>query len=227
MRQPLCKALAAAFVTLAIAQPTSAEVAAPTLKAGDSWSYRQINAYNKADAGIVSRDVKAAGAREIRMVTRSSDGRVLDEASYSGPGMLAAGMLSDRASGTLSPALELAPYPLREGAKWTQRVTRDDVVSREKRATLIIGKVLGWEAVKVPAGEFRALRIERRIELGDHDPFRGPTLRWETEWYSPEVKAAVKLEVFEEYYEHRYNRAFAPLLPGERSIYELVSYKSG
>jgi hypothetical protein len=225
MKRSLLDTLAAALL-LAVALPATADTAAPALRVGDTWNYRQTNLYNKLDLGTVSRVVEAAGAREVRLVTRAADGSVLDEASYSGPGMLAAGTLSERATGALTPALEVAPYPLREGAKWTQKVMRDDAMSHEKRETLIMGKVVGWETVKVPAGEFRALRIERRIDLGDYDPFRGPTLRWETEWYSPDVKGPVKLQVIEEYFEYRYSRMTSPL-PGIRTVYELVSHKAG
>lgn len=225
MRHPIASSLVTAFL-LAVALPAVADTAAPALAVGDSWSYRQTNLYNQADLGTISRAVEAANASEIRVVTRGRDGQVLSEARYAGPGSLAAGMLSERASGRLSPALELSPYPLREGERWTQKVVRDDAASNEKRETLIIGKVVGWEMVKVPAGEFRALRIERRIDLGDHDPFRGPTLRWETEWYAPEVKGAVKLQVIEEYYENRYSRLGSPM-PSTRAVFELVSFKAG
>jgi hypothetical protein len=223
MTRSLWNALAAALF-LAAPLPAAADTAAPMLKVGDTWSYRQTNLYNKADLGTVSRAVEAAGATEIRLVTRGPDGRILDDARYRSPGLLADGTLSDRAVGALTPALELTQYPLQEGAKWTQKVVRDDAMSHEKRETLLMGKVQGWETVKVPAGEFRALRIERRIDLGDYDSFRGPTLRWETEWYSPDVKGPVKLQVIEEYFEHRYSRMTSPM-PGIRTVYELVSYK--
>jgi len=223
MIAPLRITLAAALLLAAV--PAAAQTPAPSLNVGDTWSYRQTNLYNREDIGTVSRAVEAAGAREIRLVSRSADGRILDQSSYNGPGMLASGTLSERATGALAPALELAPYPLKEGAKWTQKVMRDDALSHEKRETLIMGKVVGWETVKVPAGEYRALRIERRIDLGDYDAFRGPTLRWETEWYAPDVKGPVKLQVIEEYYEHRYSRMASPM-PGVRTVYELVSYKA-
>ncbi|MCL4802099.1 MAG: hypothetical protein KJ025_21080 [Burkholderiales bacterium] len=225
MRHPIRNTLAAALLAAA-ALPAAAQTAAPALKSGDTWNYRLTNLYNHADLGIVTRAVTAAGANELRIATGAAEGQARHEERYSGPGSLAAGTLSDRAEGPLTPALTLAPFPLREGERWTQKVVRDDAASREKRETLIQGKVVGWETVKVPAGEFRALRIERRIDLGDFDPFRGPTLRWETEWYAPDVKGAVKLQVIEEYFENRYNRMQSPL-PGTRSLYELVSYKAG
>ena len=218
--------LAAAFALLVSHPALAADVPAPALQVGDTWTYRHIDGYNKLEVGRVSRTVQEAGAHDIRLVTRSGNGTVLSEAAFSGPGLLARGILSERAEGAMNPPLRLTPYPLREGERWKQQVVRDDVMSREKRQTELAGRVVGWETVKVPAGEFRALLIERYFELGDYDPFRGPTLRYEKEWYSPDVKGTVKLEVFEEFFEHRYNR-LPPLAPGTRAIYELVSYKVG
>lgn len=226
-RSSLRNTLLAATLGLVVAQPAlAADIAAPALQAGDTWTYRHIDGYNKLDVGSVSSVVQAAGARDVRVVTRSANGLVNFESVYAGPGQLASGMLSARAAGPMNPPLQLTPYPLREGERWHQKVVRDDVMSREKRTTELRGKVIGWETVMVPAGEFRALLIERAFELGDYDPFRGPTLRYEKEWYAPEVKGTVKLEVFEEYFESRYGRLTSPA-PGTRAIYELVSYKAG
>jgi hypothetical protein len=223
----LRNAVLAATLGLGIAQPAlAADVAAPTLLAGDTWTYRHIDNYNKLVVGTVSSVVETGGPRDIRLVTRSGDGTVKSESTYASPGLLARGMLSERAEGAMNPPLKLTPFPLREGERWRQRVVRDDLMSREKRTTQLSGRVIGWQTVKVPAGEFRALLIERAFELADYDPFRGPTLRYEKEWYAPEVKGAVKLEVFEEYFYDRYNR-LQPLAPGTRAIYELVSYKAG
>jgi hypothetical protein len=87
------------------------------------------------------------------------------------------------------------------------------------------GRVVGWETVRVPAGEFRALRVERRMRLGDWDQFRGETWRAETEWFVPEVGAPVKLTVFEEYPERRFS--MWSFMPGERLTYELTGWKKG
>jgi len=220
-------ALLAATIGLTAAQPASAaDVAAPVLRAGDTWTYRHIDGYNKLDVGTVSSIVEAAGPDGVRLVTRSVNGLVNFESTYAGPGQLASGTLSERAAGAMHPPLQLKRYPLREGERWKQNVVRDDVMSREKRVTEMRVRVIGWDNVKVPAGEFRALLIERAFELGDYDPFRGPTLRYEKEWYAPEVKGTVKLEVFEEYFESRYSRLGSPA-PGTRATYELLSYKAG
>jgi hypothetical protein len=218
--------LAATFCLVAAQPAGAADIAAPVLQPGDTWTYRHIDNYNKLEVGTVSSVVEAAGPNGVRLVTRSPNGLVNFESTYAGPGQLASGTLSERAAGAMHPPLQLTRYPLREGERWAQNVVRDDVMSREERETDLRVKVIGWATVKVPAGEFRALLIERAFDLGDYDPFRGPTLRYEKEWYAPEVKGTVKLEVFEEYFESRYGRLEMPA-PGTRATYELLSYKAG
>ena len=57
-------------------------------------------------------------------------------------------------------------------------------------------KVVGWESVTVPAGTFRALRVEIEGKRGkDPDPYWWPkqAARFQhTVWYAPEVKRYVK-----------------------------------
>ena len=64
-------------------------------------------------------------------------------------------------------------------------------------------KVVGWERIVVPAGEFRALKIElsgygRRLDRPGSQP---AAARWRI-WYAPEVKRPVKFE-FQEGALHR------------------------
>lgn len=214
-------ALAAASLS---ALPALAQVAAaPVLGAGESWTYRTINDYNRLPQGDVTRSV-AVSAGGIRVVSRAGASAPI-ESGFARPGVLASGALNDRAQGRLAPALELMPFPLEPGQRWSQTVRRQDALTNEMRDVRVEGRVVGWETVRVPAGEFRALRVERRLWLGDWDQFRGETWRAETEWYAPEVKGPVKVAVFEEYPERRFS--MWSFMPGERVTYELVSWKRG
>jgi len=214
--------LSVAALGFVFALPVSAQdVAAPALKAGDMWTYRQIDEYANREVDRISRAVSSTGPRDIRVVTRSNDGHVLGEARFSSPGLLATGQLGGHATGTLEPALQLTPYPLREGETWSQNV-RADASGQDERKTRISGKVVGWETVTVPAGEFRALRIERSFNLGDATAFQGATLLHETEWYSPQVKGPVKVRIFEDH-----DLQCDGPAGGMRAIYELVTFKSG
>ena len=51
--------------------------------------------------------------------------------------------------------------------------------------------VVGWEAVDVPAGRFRALKVERQMLSNLADPL---VYKKVTAWYSPEAKAVVRME---------------------------------
>ena len=78
----------------------------------------------------------------------------------------------------------------------------------------------------MPAGEFKAIKIEREMYLGDWDMFRGQTRRTEVEWYVPELKMPVKLQVWEEYHENR-NTVVGSYWQGDRFVQELSSFKPG
>jgi hypothetical protein len=203
----------------------AAQVAAPALKAGDTWTYRGIDNYNRLPTGTWTREVTGTEASGIRVAVRSADGSIDD--LFRAPGELASGVLNDRARGTMDPALQLMPFPLAEGKSWSQKVIRTDPVSNEKREMLVRGRVLGWETIKVPAGEFKAMKVERTMYLGDYDSFRGITQRTETEWYAPDIRGAAKVVVFEEFCERRYGCAMGSFMPGVRATYELTSYKGG
>lgn len=222
--------LATVFRTLALAAflaaavPAAAQVAAPALRTGDTWTYQGINNYNRLPIGTWTRAVVAAGPA-IRVENRT-EGRVASEALFTSPGTLESGVLSDTARGTMQPALQLMPFPLAEGQSWSQKVVRTDPATRQPREMLIRGWVRGWETVKVPAGEFKALKVERTIFLGDHTEFVGRTERTETEWYVPELRGPAKIVVFEEFCERRYScgRSY---MPGVRETYELTAFKPG
>lgn len=217
-------AAAVAACTFA-AVPAFAQVAAaPALAAGESWTYREINAFNRLPIGDVTRQVTAASG-EIRVVSRSGPTRPETQAGFVRPGFLSDGALNDRARGALQPPLEVMPFPLEPGKRWSQTVRRQDPVTNELRDVHVDGRVVGWETVRVPAGEYRALKVERRMRLGDWDQFRGETWRAETEWYAPEVNGPVKITVFEEYPERRFS--MWSFMPGERVVYELTSHKRG
>ena len=203
-----------------------AAVDAPRYAAGDSWSFRKVDGYNHEVQGIYTHTVSAVAAGGISVERRSADGKLVDTATLAAPGLLASGRLSDRARGSLEPALQLLPFPLEEGKRWRQSVARVDPALYGKREVRVYGKVEGWETVKVPAGEFRALKIVRELYLGDEDSFRGQTKLTQHLWYVPELRNLVKVQNWEEYHEEK-NDVLGSYYQGTREIFELVSYRPG
>ena len=197
---------------------------ATQLAPGDTWTYRTVDGYNRLPRGNWTKTVTAATADGVQVELRAESGAV-EKFTFSAPGQLSAGALNPRATGRLEPALQLQPFPLEAGKRWSQSVARLNPEKYEKRTVKLNGKVKGWETVKVPAGEFRALKIERVMYLGDDDAFRTQTRLTEYEWYVPELKHWAKLQSFEEYREPV--RATGPYRQGERQVSELLSFRPG
>ncbi len=218
-------ALSALVVSLASSWSHAQGISAPQYKAGDSWTYRETDNFTRLDRGTIVSEV--TGASElVQLATRANDGRVLGTTALDNAGALKAGAINARAAGELNPSLALRPFPLTEGKRWTQVVNRMDPATQSNRSVRVSGRVVGWETVRVPAGEFKALRIEREMNLGDADAFRGESLRHETEWYVPELGAAVKLTVREHYREGA-GAVIGAFLQQDWYTRELVSYKRG
>src|SRR5262249_43114990 len=94
-----------------------------------------------------------------------------------------------------SPAYQAFAFPLSAGKTWRSEATATDPRDGRRFPVKIEGRVLGWERVKVPAGEFDALKVERRVFIGYWEPaYRGNSVILEYEWYAPAVKWAVKRE---------------------------------
>lgn len=205
-----------------------AEVPAPSWRVGDRWTYRRTDFYTRLDAGTVTREVVSVAPNGIRIVTRTVDGRLLDDATYSPPGVELSGNLSeDSASvaGTLRPPFERYAFPLVSGKQWQQSITRTDA-GGFRSPLWARTRVEGWESIKAGNRDVRAIVIRRDFNLGPKDSFRGDLLRNELEWYAPDLRGPARMQIEEWYYEQR-NTIFAELMPGARYLYELVSFNPG
>jgi hypothetical protein len=56
------------------------------------------------------------------------------------------------------------------------------------------GKVVGWERVRIPAGEFDALKVRRYVYAGNSDARRTQEEIVETDWYVPAIRKAAVME---------------------------------
>jgi hypothetical protein len=231
-RRALVFAGGAAFLGACAPRPVgthdSTEVPAPTWRVGDRWVYRRTDAYRGLDAGTLTREAAARGADGVfQVVTRDQEGRLLDDARFIAPGRLASGTLSEDGpiAGRFDPPLEIYAFPLASGKAWRQSFTRTDAGGLRRYAT-VASSAEGWETVRAGGREHRAIVIRRRYNLGPKDSFHGDTLRSELEWYAPDLRGAVRLNVSEVFFE-RPNQVLAAMLPGARYLYELVSFGSG
>jgi hypothetical protein len=101
----------------------------------------------------------------------------------------------ERADGTsvaFEPPMRMLPFPLRPGERFRQVLVARESDGSSPRRVIVSGYVGGWETVKVPAGEFRALRVVRDSFLGDQRFYRTETTRKEVDWYAPSIGVVVR-----------------------------------
>ena len=144
------------------------------VKKGDTWIYKvttRLGEKNRQEtvAEVGERiTVKVSGDSSLTRVT-NKDGNLISAA--------------DR---TYTPYLEDFDFPLVPGKEWSQSATLD--VNVRRMPVSQSAKVVGWEEVNVPAGTFKALRVEYSTRFGS----AGEVKR--ISWLVPEVRRYIKME---------------------------------
>lgn len=184
-------AAALSFACAASGADETAPVQKPDVKVGDSWSYRRLEYL-----GNVPRetrlDVRVTFVAPDSIVTlEAEEGRETDSQfnpDWSANSLGALGMV-------YNPPLRFMSFPMQPGQSFPVAHElvgmRGSPVRSKSEGT---GKVLAWEEVAVPAGKFRALKVELQIAIQRLDAnFRS----WQRVvlWYAPAVKRWVKFAV--------------------------------
>ena len=204
MKRALLALLLIAVPILSAGQ-SDARVVKPEIRVGDRWTYRSTNLLAQGTHEHETR-VSFADDKVILVVsTRKSDGKEFDSSwtpewnavtSYTG-------LMYRPPTGVLR-------FPLRVGDKYSIKfeVLRPQVSTVMSLATGT-ATVVGWETVEVPAGKFRAMKVEAEWT---NQPFDGSRAfqQQATFWYVPEVRRWVKLQAVN---------------PNRRLSEELLEYK--
>ena len=101
-----------------------------------------------------------------------------------------------------APAFPAYAYPLAPGKTWYTVINATDPVTQRTYRVHTRGRVLGWERVRVPAGEFDALKVERYVYAGNSDAVRSQETIIETDWYVPELKRAARSQASSEHFDN-------------------------
>lgn len=180
-------ALGAAFLTAACAAPTpTVPAAAPLPQPGDTWTYR-----------LLERPIGRAPAQSnyVVKVAASSAANIRDHASRDGAPPVEwmhrrGHYIGLQGVAMFSPYLGVFENPMPGTA--IRRI--EGCFTKYVCATQ--GRVVGWEAIQVPAGSFDALKVtvEQEWSLRPHprSAHEAGVLRL-TIWYSPQTKRAVKV----------------------------------
>jgi hypothetical protein len=200
-------AAVALFVCGTCAAQGPAEVAKPDVKVDDRWVYRSTDPRRKPPTGIYEIRVTFVDSRAIHAVVEPQ-GRQRRESDATWTPEWNTVVSVDE--GVYDVEQGIFQFPIAPGrqyrAAWEIRRPRAGAfhVRHERKVT-----VVGWEDVEVPAGKFRALKIQADGHFRRYDRLASDEAR-NTFWYVPQVKRWVKhvyqdvqLEVVEELYFYR------------------------
>ena len=189
------RAAAAALFCFCLCVPAFAAaqadaVAKPHVKVGDRWTYRRMDYRENRPAGEYT--IRAVVAdRGVIQIVGVGKGRATEvDTTYTDEW----NAVSTRER-VFDPHTGWFRFPLRPGDSYRttfeSRAPRKGAAHARQERTV---RVIGWEDVAVPAGKFRALKVESAGRFQRLDRKGGGRAR-NVIWYVPEVKRWVKLMV--------------------------------
>lgn len=163
----------------------------PTPAVGDSWTY-QYSDVRKGVKGNLNRiEVTSIDNAGVHVDVRRADGGAPPTQQLFSSEMNPI----DRGAMHFAPSFARFAFPLAPGKEWQSDVVGDNQKLGKQLRYTIKGKVLDWEKIKVPAGEFDALKVvvdaAYRDAGVDND---GNGKLTETIWFVPEINNFVKLD---------------------------------
>jgi hypothetical protein len=187
------------------AQPDK-PVARPDVKVDDRWVYRGTDRRRKPPTSVYEIRVSFVDSKVIHAVVARQGRRDDSDATWTAEWNTVVAV----DEGVVEVEQGMFQFPLFPGkqysAAWEIRRPRAGAfhVRHERKVT-----VLGWEDIEVPAGKFRALKVQADGYYRRYDKLASDEAR-NTFWYVPRVKRWVKhvyqdvqLEVVEELYFYR------------------------
>ena len=187
----------------------AAQVPAPRIQSGEEWTYRVSDGFTGLARPTERYLVTEAGGDRVA-VTVSREGTNDELQMYDGQWRWLKHPATNMQAFDYSPPYPAYAFPLAAGRTWNARLTATDPANGRRFPLTLDGVVLGWDRVKVPAGEFDALKVRRIVFLDYYEAaVRGRSEIIETEWYAPAVKQAVRRETT--------SRFLSYYLQGERS----------
>lgn len=173
--------------------PTTAPPAAsaPVVRAGDRWVTEVIDHTDARLSYRAERVVQSVSSGRIVTTVRTLKSGYTRTIEYNGHWGLLLTRLPNGGTTTYTPALPYLEFPARLGRAWQAEVTESTSggATRTHSVRAIVGD---WEIVTVPAGTFKAIRVDLQDDISENGTVvhRGR----DSSWYVPEVRRTVKTE---------------------------------
>jgi hypothetical protein len=174
-------------------------VVAPQIHVGDAWTYRVRDGFT----GIARPDQRHEVIEVVGTFVRvsgnveRSDGLQIYDTAWNWLRRPATNLQTFE----YRPPYQAFAFPLVPGKRWRQTLTATDPADGRSFPVWIDGTVLGWERIRVPAGEFDVVKVERRVYFEYFEyAVRGRSEIHEVEWYAPAAKQSVRREMRSRYW---------------------------
>ena len=162
----------------------------PRVRVGDRWRYVVINQFNGNKAGEVLAQVRTVTPQLLVELTGDRGVRHGDEL-YSAPWQVIQEPFYDMVQIFDAP-IPLLPAGVPLGQSLLVRSAYRIPGYDARYFWHVRTEPVQWERVRVPAGEFDALRVQRDITFVHSDRWRLMPARSETLWYAPQVNRWVQ-----------------------------------
>jgi hypothetical protein len=214
--------------------PDQGVVEAPKVRAGDVWTYRQINDYTKVDQGVFRLEATGVTANDIQARLTVPGAGVVSETydlqwGWKNVSNRGWDWLSRLASGSATvefrPPFDSMPFPLQVGKRWSDTVVATNPATRGQISIQVSSTARCWEKISVPVGAFAALRIERTAYVQDVAWNKSQTTLRMVDWYSPDINRVVMTWHDSYYYDYQQDPRNA-LIRGDRLRWDLIEYKA-
>jgi hypothetical protein len=206
--------------------------APPKVRAGDTWTYRQVDDYTGIDRGVFRVEVTGTGGNDIQARLNLPGGGVTAETYDSQWGWKAVSnrgwdWLSRLAFGSATvefrPPFDSLPFPLHVGKSWRDSGVAINPATGGQIAIQVASQARCWESITVPAGAFTALRIERSAFVQDVAWNKSQTTLRMVDWYLPAVNRVVMTWHDSSYYDYQQSPRNA-LIRGDRLRWSLIEH---
>ncbi len=168
--------------------PPAGAAAALAPVVGQQWRYAEIDLYRGTLRSELTARCVESGARGIRIALAESNGRARDDEVWADASRIVQEPSYDIAQHFENP-VPVLPIPLAAGVSsrmWTHYRTEASPDFPLWWGDWLVAP--GWQRVRVPAGEFLALRVDRTIRFRHADIWREDCRRWDSAWYVPELR---------------------------------------
>jgi|GEM_PF-2545392 len=171
----------------------------PRPLSGERWRYAIINRYNGETIDEVTATVSQVYPETtIELVDRN--GKKLPSERYDSPWQIRQEPFYNETL-VFDQSVPLIPRKLAVGAQETHETQFRLPGSDNPHPWVVTLSVDGWERLKVPAGTYDTVRIDRQISFESPDLFRRGSRRVDTIWYAPVVNRWVRREWTGYYFE--------------------------